>query len=72
VAWSETQGGTKRTVGAVVGVPAGLVAAGASVILAEVHYTYTSPAGELIYGSIPLSETFYQKPRKVAAVTRSS
>jgi Flp pilus assembly protein TadG len=71
VAWSDTKNGTKRSVGAIVSVPSGLVTAGNSVIFAEVKHMYTSPAGELIYGTIPLTENFYLKPRKTAAVTRS-
>jgi hypothetical protein len=70
VAWSDTKNGTKRSVGAVVSVPSGLVVAGGSVIYAEVKHMYTSPAGELIYGQIPLTENFYLKPRKSPTVAR--
>jgi Flp pilus assembly protein TadG len=71
VAWSDTKNGNKRGVGSVVKVPDGLVSAGGSVIFAEVKHMYKSPAGELIYGVIPLTESFYMKPRKSPTVIRS-
>lgn len=72
VAWSDAQHATPRAAGDTVSVPAGLVTPGGSVILAEVTYNYTSPAGHLIYGTIPLTDSFYLRPRKVAQVARSS
>ena len=70
VAWSDAQNATARSVGSVVTIPTGLVTAGGSVILAEVTYNYSSPAGKLIFGVVPFSDTFYLRPRKVAQVER--
>jgi Flp pilus assembly protein TadG len=73
VAWSDGHNATPRTVGSFVSIPSGLVTAGSggSVILAEVTYFYTSPAGQLIYGSVPMSDTFYVHPRRALTVTRT-
>ena len=74
VAWSDAQNGTPRPTNAVVAIPAGLVQSGSggSVILAEVTYHYSSPAGQLIYGSIPMNYTFYLHPRRGSVVTRTA
>src|SRR5262249_4848085 len=52
VAWSDAQNTSPRSVNSTVAIPTGLVTSGSggSVILAEVTYYYTSPAGQLIYG----------------------
>jgi Flp pilus assembly protein TadG len=71
VAWSDAQNTSPRTVNSVVSVPAGLVAVGGSVILAEVSYSYSSPTGHLIYGSVPLGDKFYLHPRRVAQINRT-
>ena len=39
-----------------------------SLILAEVTYNYTSPYGKFIIGTLPMTDTFYSKPRRVIAV----
>jgi Flp pilus assembly protein TadG len=74
VAWSDAQNAPARIVGSNVTIPAGLITSGSggSVILAEVTYPYSSPAGKLIYGTITLSDTFYVKPRRVAKIARVS
>jgi Flp pilus assembly protein TadG len=74
VAWSDAQNGAARTVGSTVTIPTGLVTAGSgdSVILAEVTYNYASPAGQLIYGTLQMSDTFYTHPRRTQTVTRTT
>ncbi len=74
VAWSDAQNGSPRTVGSSVTLPVGLITSGSggSVILAEVTYQYSSPAGRLIYGTVPMHATFYLHPRRVAQVTRTT
>jgi Flp pilus assembly protein TadG len=74
VAWSDAIHGTPRAVNSVVTIPTGLVTSGSggSVILAEVTYNYSSPAGYLIYGTRPLHDTFYLRPRRTAQITRSA
>ena len=71
VAWSDAQNTSPRAVNSVVSVPAGLVAVGGSVILAEVSYSYSSPAGHLIYGVVPLADKFYLHPRRTAQIART-
>lgn len=77
VAWSKTQNGTQRAQGAIVTVPAGLfppnppvtcTAKACSLILAEVTYNYSSPLGKLIVGVLPMTDTFYAKPRQSPTV----
>jgi Flp pilus assembly protein TadG len=74
VAWSDALNTTPRVVNSVVSIPSGMVTngSGASVILAEVTYMYSSPAGVLIYGQIPLSDKFYLAPRRTAQIARSA
>ena len=72
VAWSDAHNGSPRTVNSIVPIPSGLVTTGGSVIFAEVTYYYSSPTGKLIYGSIPLQDKFYMRPRRVAQVARTS
>jgi Flp pilus assembly protein TadG len=70
VAWSDAKNSSPRAVDSTVTIPSGLISAGGSVIFAEVKHNYTSPAGELIYGTIQMSETFYLKPRRTTAIAR--
>ena len=74
VAWSDALNTTPRVVNSVVSIPSGMVTngSGASVILAEATYMYSSPAGVLIYGQIPLSDKFYLAPRRTAQIARSA
>jgi Flp pilus assembly protein TadG len=74
VAWSDASTGVARTVGSTVSIPTGLVVSGSgdSVILAEVTYNYSSPAGELIYGTLAMTDTFYTHPRRTKTVTRTT
>lgn len=71
VAWSDASNTSPRAVGSVVSVPAGLVAVGGSVVLAEVTYNYSSPTGHLIYGTVPLTDKFYLHPRRIQQIARS-
>lgn len=84
VLWSVTNGkGTAHIVGDTINVgnPAelgdddtGLLPASCasgdqcSLILAEVTYTYRSPYAKIITGDLPMTDTFYTKPRRVIAV----
>jgi Flp pilus assembly protein TadG len=74
VAWSDAVNTTPRAVNSTVPIPAGLVTngSGASVIFTEVTYNYSSPAGYLIYGTWPLHDQFYLRPRRAAQITRSA
>ena len=79
VAWSCTQGGTARTVGATYTFPTaaqGVITSGGggSVIMTEVSYSYALPVTVKIPGVINLSgpyamtSTFYSKPRRVLQI----
>lgn len=70
VAWSEGHNASPRGTNSTVTIPPGLVASGGSVIYAEVSHSYSSPAGNLIYGSITMSDEFFVRPRRVSKITR--
>jgi Flp pilus assembly protein TadG len=74
VAWSDAKNTSPRGVNSIVAVPAGLVPSGGggSVVLAEVVYNYSSPAGHLIYGTIPLTDKFWLHPRRAPQIARSA
>ena len=69
VAWSCANTGSGRGKNSVVTLPAGLMTVNGSVIMAEVTYTYTSPTTKVITGPMPMTNTFYTKPRRVAQIT---
>jgi hypothetical protein len=71
VAWSDASNTSPRAIGSAVSIPAGLVAVGGSVVLAEVTYNYSSPTGHLIYGTVPLTDKFYLHPRRIQQIARS-
>lgn len=74
VAWSVQQNATALAVDQAVTVPSGLMPkdqcpqGACSVILAQVTYDYTSPVGQFIVGTVPMSDTFYSRPRRSATV----
>jgi len=72
VAWSDAQNATARTVGSSVTVPSGVITTGGSVILVEVTYPYASSVTSWLPGSTSLTSTFYARPRRNAAITRSA
>jgi Flp pilus assembly protein TadG len=77
VEWSDktVNGGarqTGRTVGSTVALPDGVNVPNTHVIMAEGAYTYTPPVGNAYISALPLSETFYLRPRRVTAITRQA
>jgi Flp pilus assembly protein TadG len=68
VDWSCPYGGATRRSGTV-SLPNGLMTANGSVIMSEITYTYTSPTLKVITSPITMTNTFYTKPRRVAAIT---
>lgn len=72
VDWSKANTGSARTAGATIVVPAGLVTAGGSVILAEVTYNFTPPTTWLVKIPISMSNNFYSHPRRVPQVKWTS
>ena len=68
VAWSRAQNGTALTQGSVVTPPAGVISTtdGAGAILVSVTYSYTPAWG--FFGTIPMSSSFYSRPRQSLSV----
>ena len=71
VSWTKSQGNWSTTLaqGNTVTVPAGLLAANASIIRSEVQYTYTSPVSDFIKTPLTFNETFYLVPRQSTTVS---
>ncbi|HYC99137.1 TadE/TadG family type IV pilus assembly protein [Brevundimonas sp.] len=65
VDWSRADGMSARGVGSTMTLPADLVAAGESVVVAEVTYDYDSAADYLMPGLTRFSHTYYLRPRTV-------
>jgi Flp pilus assembly protein TadG len=72
VGWSQASSGQGHTQGAAITVPAGLITSGGSVILAEVTYSYTTPAQWLIHTPIAMTDAFYSHPRRVPQIQWTS
>ena len=74
VAWSQEQNTTALTVGSSVTLPDGLMPKdecaldACSVILAQVTYEYTSQFGKFFLGTVPMTDTFYSRPRRSVTV----
>lgn len=69
--WSRGSGLTALGVGAVVTVPAGMIANGESTILSEATYDYASPLKYLLPNIVRFKHTFYLRPRLVDKVNCS-
>jgi Flp pilus assembly protein TadG len=68
VVWSKGYGTLSAISGTVSGVPAGLVAANESVVMAEVKYVYTSSLQKALPNSLTFNQKYYLKPRKGSEV----
>lgn len=70
VSWSQGSGLSPLAVGATVtSVPANLLVAGDSVIMADVQYAFTSPLQITLPSPVSFSDTFFLKPRASPSVT---
>lgn len=70
VSWSQGNGlGALAGGTAVSGFPPNLLAAGDSVIMADVQYSFTSPLRITLPNALSFSDTFYLKPRASTSVT---
>jgi Flp pilus assembly protein TadG len=67
--WSQGSGLAPLPAGTVSGFPPTLLAAGDSVIQADVQYAYTSPLQMILPKPITFKSTFYLKPRRSPSVT---
>lgn len=71
VLWSDGHNGfSPRGVNSTVTLPAGMMVAGTSVIMAETSYHYTPPIGVFLKVAIDLGHTEYRRPRVADPVTR--
>jgi Flp pilus assembly protein TadG len=71
IAWSDTLGGTARSVGSTVTVPAALNTANAFLVWGEVSYNYVPTIGYVVTGPLNLADQIYMGPRLGAAVSRT-
>lgn len=55
-----------------VGIPAGLIAANQSLVIAETVYPYDTPVRKYLPSTMNFSSIYYLRPRKIATVQRSS
>lgn len=72
VRWSVTQGGTARSVGASVAIPAALVVPNTQLLFSEVAYGYKPIIGYTITGTLTLSDKMFMSPRITAPVYNST
>jgi Flp pilus assembly protein TadG len=63
IVWSDTLGGTERTDGEGVTVPAGLKVANTWLIWSEVEYDYVPTFGSGITGAVTMKDRMYMRPR---------
>ena len=69
VSWSQGQGLSALPVNSTVTVPNNLLAAGDSVVMADVQYNFTSPLQIVLPNALNFTSTFYLKPRRSPSVT---
>ena len=73
VDWSSGSGLTALTTGATVtGVPTGVIAAGQSLVMSEVTYSYDSPVDLMMPNAVTFSRKFYLRPRKSDKVAKTN
>lgn len=72
VAWSEACSLTPHTVDAIITVPANIVPANGTAIMAEIEYDYNSALGYFFTTTKTLKDTFYLRPRRVDAISRKA
>ena len=73
VDWSSGSGLTALTTGSTVtGIPSGVIAAGQSVVMSEVTYSYDSPVDLLMPNAVTFSRKFYLRPRKSDKVAKTN
>ena len=73
VVWSDGCGDlTKHVVDTYVNIPANLVPAGGTIIMAEIEYPYNSPIGFFFQSEKQLTDKFYLRPRRVDSITRDT
>jgi Flp pilus assembly protein TadG len=68
VRWSQVNGSFAKLSGTVSGMPAGLIAANESVVMAETSFNYTSVIKNVVPSGITLTQKYYLRPRKASEV----
>lgn len=68
VDWSDAQNGSPRSSVDGIAIPAGMIDAGGSVILAEISYQYDSILTAFVGQDFELSDRFFLRPRQSAKV----
>jgi Flp pilus assembly protein TadG len=84
VAWSQAQNGTALTVGSAVALNQPIMSTcntsasnsctpcaknACSVIMAQISYSYVSPIGKFFVGTVPITDSFFARPRKSTSVS---
>ncbi|MEM0985372.1 MAG: TadE/TadG family type IV pilus assembly protein [Pseudomonadota bacterium] len=73
VAWSYANAAwTARTAGDLVTLPAGIMAANGSIIMAEIEYDYDPPFNRFFQTDPTLTDTFYMRPRAIDVIQFST
>ncbi len=73
VDWSENKSWTDVANGSTwTGIPAGLIAANQSLVIAQMTYAYDSPVKKYVPDTLNFTETYYLRPRKIETVLRSA
>lgn len=65
--WTDVGDGTTWS-----GIPAGLISAGQSLIIAQTIYSYDSPMKKYVPNTLNFAETYYLRPRKISTVLRDT
>lgn len=71
IGWSDTRGGTARSVGSSITIPSALATPSSQLILSEVSYGYKPAIGYTITGTLTMTDKMYMTPR-VNKITRTS
>ena len=73
VDWSDGQGlGAHAKDSTYTGIPAGLIAANQSLIIAEVSYSYDSPVKKYVPNTLNWNDKYYLRPRQANTVMRQA
>ncbi len=72
VVWSDTLGGTARTVGQIVTIPSALAVANTYLILGEVQYSYDPTFGYVLTNTVTLQDQMYMRPRQSDSIARTA
>jgi hypothetical protein len=72
VVWSDTLGGTARTVGQTIKIPTSLATPNTYLILAETQYGYAPTYGFVLIKTLTLTDQSYMLPRQSTSISRTA